>query len=51
MIGPVFAVLFALLLGIASVFSRRGLENGSFRVLLVTSLVIGSPIFLIVTVL
>lgn len=47
--GPVFALLFAFLLGIASIFSRRGLENGSFHALLVISLAIGSPIFLVIT--
>lgn len=46
MFGPAFALLFAFLLGVASIFSRRGLEHGSFRVLLVVSLAVGSPIFL-----
>lgn len=43
----VFALGFAALLGIASIFSRRGLENGTFNELLVISLAVGSPIFLI----
>lgn len=49
MYGPVFALLFALLLGIASIFSRRGLESGSFLALLVVSLAVGTPIFLVIT--
>lgn len=51
MLGPLLALLFAFLMGIASIFSRRGLENGSFRALLVISLGIGSVVFLIGTVL
>jgi drug/metabolite transporter (DMT)-like permease len=45
--GPFYAILFALLLGGASIFSRRGLEIESYRVLLVISLAIGAPLFLI----
>lgn len=49
MIGVVFALLFAAMLGVASIFSRRGLENGSFLALLFLSLAIGAPIFLGIT--
>ena len=49
MVGIAFAFLFAILMGTASVFSRRGLENGSFYAMLVISLAIGSPIFLSIT--
>lgn len=49
MLGVGFALIFAILLGIASIFSRRGLENGSFYALLVISLAVASPIFLLVT--
>jgi drug/metabolite transporter (DMT)-like permease len=44
--GPVFALLFALLLAVASIFSRRGMEDESFLTLLFISLAVGSPIFL-----
>lgn len=46
--GPLFALSFALLLGTASIFSRRGLETGSFRALLGISLAVSSPIFLVI---
>lgn len=49
MVGPLFALFFALLLAVASIFSRRGLETGSYRVLLVVSLAIGASIFLTLT--
>jgi len=49
MLGVGFALAFAILMGIASIFSRRGLENGSFYALLVLSLAIASPIFLLIT--
>lgn len=49
MVGPVFAVLFAAMLGIASIFSRRGLEHGSYYALLVISLAVGSAIFTVIT--
>lgn len=47
--GPLYALSFALLLGTASIFSRRGLETGSFRALLGISLAVSSPIFLVIT--
>lgn len=47
--GPVYALSFALLMGTASIFSRRGLETGSFRALLGISLAVSSPIFLVIT--
>lgn len=49
MLGAGFALLFAALLGVASVFSRRGLEEGSFYALLVVSLAVATPIFLVLT--
>lgn len=49
MLGMLFAVIFALLLGTASIFSRRGLATGSFAALLVISLAIGTPFFLVLT--
>lgn len=49
MLGPALALLFALLMGIASIFSRRGLQTGSFRALLVISLAVGSVVFLAIT--
>lgn len=49
MMGLAFAFLFAILMGVASIFSRRGLEDGSFYAMLVLSLAIGSPIFLAIT--
>ena len=49
MLGPAFALVFALLFGFASIFSRRGLETGSYRSFLVISLAVGSPIFLVMT--
>lgn len=49
MLGPAFAIVFALLFGFASIFSRRGLETGSYRSFLVISLAVGSPIFLVMT--
>jgi drug/metabolite transporter (DMT)-like permease len=50
MSGIVYGLSFALLMGVASIFSRRGLERESFEVLLVVSLAIGTPIFLLLTV-
>lgn len=47
--GPVYALLFTLFLGTASIFSRRGLEHGSFRSLLVVSLAVSAPVFLVLT--
>ncbi|MFB6160163.1 MAG: DMT family transporter [Haloferacaceae archaeon] len=47
MLGVLFALAFAALLGTASIFSRRGLETGSFDALLVLSLAIAAPIFLV----
>ncbi|MGM0399596.1 MAG: DMT family transporter [Halobacteriota archaeon] len=49
MLGPTLALCFALLMGFASIFSRRGLETGSFRALLVISLAVGSLVFLGIT--
>ena len=49
MVGIAFAFLFAILMGTASIFSRRGLEDGSFYAMLVISLAVGSPIFLSIT--
>lgn len=49
MLGVAFALLFAVMLGVASIFSRRGLENGSFLALLFFSLAIGALIFLLIT--
>lgn len=48
-LGMLFALIFAILLGTASIFSRRGLATGSFYALLVISLAIGTPIFLLIT--
>ncbi|AUV84641.1 hypothetical protein C2R22_24235 (plasmid) [Salinigranum rubrum] len=42
-------MLFALLIGTASIFLRRGLEHGSFAVLPGFFLAISSPIFLLLT--
>ncbi|MFB6309946.1 MAG: DMT family transporter [Salinirussus sp.] len=49
MLGVASALSFAILMGAASIFSRRGMETGSFYALLVTSLAIGAPVFLAVT--
>lgn len=49
MLGPALALVFALLMGFASIYSRRGLETGSFRALLVVSLAVGSVVFLAIT--
>jgi len=49
MIGALFALAFATLLGVASIFSRKGLETGSFYALVVVSLGVASPIFLLIT--
>ncbi|UWG48990.1 Permease of the drug/metabolite transporter (DMT) superfamily [Halanaeroarchaeum sp. HSR-CO] len=49
MLGPALALCFALLMGFASIFSRRGLQTGSFRALLVISLGVGSVVFLAMT--
>ena len=49
MIGPVYALLFAFLLGTSSIFSRRGLETGSYRTLLGVSLLIGTVVFVVIT--
>lgn len=49
MIGIGFALVFAALMGIASIYSRRGLSNASFYAMLVISLAIGAPIFLLLT--
>lgn len=47
--GLIFALLFAIMLGSGSIFSRKGLEHGSYRELLVISLVISSFLFLSIT--
>lgn len=44
--GVGFAVLFALLMGTASIFSRRGLEHARPAFLLLTSLTVAAPLFL-----
>lgn len=49
MMGPSLGLLFAMSLGTASIFSRRGLEYGSFYALLVISLLVGSLFFLPIT--
>jgi len=49
MLGVTFALVFAILMGIASIFSRRGLAEASFYAMLVISLAIGAPIFLVIT--
>lgn len=49
MFGPALALLFALHLGIASIFASRGLQNGSFSSLVVISLAVGAPVFLLAT--
>lgn len=46
MFGIASALLAAALVGISSIFSRRGLEEEGFDVLLVVSLVVAAPIFL-----
>ena len=51
MFGMAFALLAAALVGISSIFSRRGLERESFDVLLVVSLVVAAPIFLVLAML
>ncbi|MFB6113205.1 MAG: DMT family transporter [Halodesulfurarchaeum sp.] len=48
MIGVTFAILFAMLMGIASIFSRRGLESGSFVAMLFISLAVAAPIFVVI---
>jgi drug/metabolite transporter (DMT)-like permease len=48
-LGIGFAVLFAAMMGVASIFSRRGLEKGSFIALLFISLAIGAPNFLVIS--
>ena len=49
MLGPAYALLFSLLLGTASIFSRRGMETGSFRALLVISLAVGTAVCVPIT--
>lgn len=49
MLGLGFALVFAILMGTASIFTRRGLATGSFTAMLVCSLAIGSPVFLVLT--
>lgn len=44
-VGVALALLYAVLLDAASIFSRRGLESGSFRALLGISLVVGALVF------
>lgn len=46
MIGVVESLSFAALVGIASIFSKRGLERESFDVMLVISLAVSTPVFL-----
>lgn len=49
MLGSLFALLFALMLGGASIFSRRGLAYASFRLLLGVSLAVGTAVFLVIS--
>lgn len=49
MVGIAFALLFAVLVAAASIFSRRGLEGGSFYALLFVSLAVAAPTFVLVT--
>lgn len=49
MVGIAFALVYAMLVAVASIFSRRGLATGSFYALLVISLAVGAPIFLLLT--
>lgn len=49
MAGVAFGLIFAFLMGVASIFSRLGLENGSAKALVVISLSISSPTFLIIS--
>lgn len=46
-LGVGLAVLFALLMGTASIFSRQGLEHGRPVFLLLTSLTVAAPLFLV----
>jgi drug/metabolite transporter (DMT)-like permease len=50
-VGIVFALLFAALMGTASIFSRRGLEHARPALLLLTSLTVAAPVFLALAVL
>lgn len=45
MFGVALAGAFAALMGLASIFSRRGLERESFEVLLLASLGVAAPVF------
>lgn len=47
MLGPILGVTFALCLATASLFSRRGLERASFDVLLVTTLAVAAPLYVL----
>lgn len=47
MLGPVLGITFALCLATASLFSRRGLERASFDVLLVTTLAVAAPLYVL----
>lgn len=49
MFGVASALSFAVLMGAASIFSRRGMETGSFYALLVISLLVAAPTFVVVT--
>jgi len=51
MLGIAAALGVALLMGTASIFSRRGLEYAPFDVMVVVSLVVSAPIFVVVAVL
>lgn len=46
-LGVGLALLFALLMGTASIFSRRGLEHARPAFLLLTSLTVSAPVFLV----
>lgn len=45
--GLGYSLLFAAMVGTASLFSKRGLQEGSFEALLFVSLAIGTPIFVV----
>jgi drug/metabolite transporter (DMT)-like permease len=46
-LGPILGVAFALCLAAASIFSRRGLERAPFDVLLVTTLAVAAPLYVL----
>lgn len=50
-VGVVLGATFAVLMGAASISSRRGLEQASFEVLLLVSLAVAAPVFFVVAML